>query len=68
MGRQMKVGNTIKCNSMTDMWNTKHELERCGIYADIKFPVSDFTLVVWKIKENDDDQDWIDYSVRMYDI
>lgn len=51
----MKVGDTIKCNSMTDMWNTKHELERCGIYTDIKFSVSDFTLVVWKIKENDDD-------------
>lgn len=51
----MKVGDKIKCNSMTDMWNTKLELERCGIYTDIKFPVSDFTLVVWKIKENDDD-------------
>lgn len=47
----MKVGDTIKCRDMTDMWETKRKLETIGIYADIKFPVRDFTLVVWKVRD-----------------
>lgn len=51
----MKIGDTIKCQDMADMWNTKNQLERLGIYTDIEFPVSKFTLKVWKIKEMDND-------------
>ena len=51
----MKVGDTIQCQDMADLWNTKHELERIGIYADIEFPVQRFTLKVWKIKESKND-------------
>lgn len=50
-GRRMKVGDEIKCSGMVDLWNTKNELERIGIYTDIEFPVSKFTLKVWKVKE-----------------
>ena len=48
---EVKVGDTIKCNDMPDLWSTKNELERIGIYTDIVFPVSEFTLKVWKVTE-----------------
>lgn len=47
----MKVGDTIKCNGMLDLWNTKICLERQGIYTDQKFPHNEFTLVVYKVQE-----------------
>ena len=53
----MKRGDTIQCDGLVDMWQTKRELERKGIYADPEFPISDFKLTVWKVKEGGNDRD-----------
>ena len=47
----MKIGDTIKCHDIADMWSTRNKLQELGIYADPVYPLKKFTLKVWKVEE-----------------